>query len=214
MGKALLAKIGNGQVEPNKISALHAGHKLISDIPVAEAAMTTLKNKVEQGQFLAVDITSSALTSNLKQAELRIPKANDTYYGMVYNEIHLYSDFTSNKDYAMYPQGSAPSVLVGSVSPYAPKGAKAVTDLKATVVPRVVPMTVGDTFTTNLIESNKDANTLPAVGTALKLNAEGILSEAGTISGFEAKVAQHTTMADGQKAVKVIVTKADALGGE
>lgn len=197
---ALLAKVGYGQVEPNRLSA-QATKRIIADVPVKAADFATLGKVVQNGMFLTYN-PAGDIESNLKKGTFDLPtvKGGSTLTGLVYNEIKLYHDSQSNKDFALTT--SAHTLLSGvNQTPYRNKAEQAVD----TVVPRVYFLAVGDLFTTNLID--KDA---PALGDILVPGTNGILTPSTTIANeaIAVQVVQITTLADGQKAVKVAVIKA------
>lgn len=205
----LLTKVGYGQVEPNRIQGMLQG-RVLADVAVKPADFATLGKGVQNGIVLAWHPgVSGDVASNLKDGELTIPKSGDAIYYLIYTDVSLHSEFLSNKDFVLTTEPN--SILMGREAMYNPHN-NPTEEAKETVVPRGIGLTLGDVFTTNMIETN-DGN-LPDVDTTLKLNANGVLSTAGTIEGLEAKVVQKTTMADGQQAVKLVITKADALGAE
>ncbi len=190
----LLDKIGYGQVEPNRIQARKKGG-VLADVPVKADLMKTLEG-IENGMFLAWD-AGKGYEGNLKKGELVYPTADSTILGLVYSEVSLYDEYHSNKDFALFTKN--PSLGQVRQAPIYGKDNKAV----ETVIPRLLFPTAGDVFTTNLIETNDGK--APEVGAELKLNDKGILSTAGTLDLITAVVAQVTTMADGQPAVKLVV---------
>lgn len=188
---ALLEKIGYGQVEPNSINSKRTGD-LISDVPVATAAFTTLKQKVENGMFLKLE-AGKGIETNLKTVQLVLPVADngleltvaqittmpdgqkavklmvtaagkeDTF--LVYNEEKLYHDSQGRKDFVQ-TTNNAGNIFVARQNPYR--------DVKAaehdTVVPRVFKLGVGDRYTTNLIDE-----VAPALGDVFTPGTAGIL---------------------------------------
>lgn len=206
----LLTKVGYGQVEPNRIQGMLQG-RVLADVAVKPADFATLGKGVQNGIVLAwhPGTSDTQVASNLKDGELTIPKSGDAIYYLIYTDVSLHSEFLSNKDFVLTTEPN--SILMGREAMYHPHN-NPTEAAKETVVPRGIGLTLGDVFTTNMIETS-DGN-LPNVDTTLKLNANGVLSTAGTIDGLEAKVVQKTTMADGQQAVKLVITKADALGAE
>lgn len=193
---ALFEKIGYGQVEPNRLTGIKQG-QVLADVAVKPETVEANDNKIENGQFLAWN-PGVGLEGNLKKGELDLPVAASTYIGLVYTEVKLYSEFTSNKDFALFT--TAPDINRISQSPYYDKAEVA----HETVIPRLIRLTVGDVYTTNMVEGN------PVAGDNLKLNDKGILAKDGTLDQIEVKVTDITTMADGQKAVKLVVVKATA----
>lgn len=202
----LLTKVGYGQVEPNRIQGMLQG-RILADVAVKPADYVTLGKGVQNGIVLAWHPgVSGDVASNLKDGELAIPAASDTAYYLIYTDVSLHSEYLSNKDFVLTAEPG--NIYAGREAAYNPHFNPTEAS-KQTVVPRGIGLTIGDVFTTNMIET-EDGN-LPNVGTALKLNASGVFSTSGTLSGLEAKVAQKTTMADGQPAVKLVITQADAL---
>ena len=193
---AKFTKLGYGQVEPNRIAGIKQG-RVLADVPVKPDTVTSLGGYVENGIFLAWN-PGVGLDGNLKKGELDLPQANSTYIGLVYTDVKLYSQFTSNKDFALFTK--APSMNQATQSPYYDKAEKA----HGTVIPRLIGLTVGDVFTTNNLEGT------PAVGDVLKINEQGLLDAAGTVDLIQVKVTDKTTLADGQSAYKVVVIKANA----
>lgn len=191
----LLKKIGYGQVEKNRIQGIRAG-RVLADVPVNADVVAGLEDRIENGYFLAVDF-GKGFEGNLKTGELVLPVAESAIVGLVYNETKLYSEYTTNKDFALFTKN--PSINQVRQAPIYDVAEQAV----ETVVPRLIFPTPGDIFTTNMIET-EDGN-LPEVGVDLKLNAKGVLSTAGTLDLVVAKVVQKTTMADGQPAVKLAI---------
>lgn len=192
---ALLAKIGYGQVEPNRINSKRTGD-IVSDVPVAAEAFEALDKKVENGLFLTWK-PGQGIENNLKTGELVLPEqGGDAMTFLVYNEVKLYHDSQGNKDFVQTTDGQG-NIMVQRQNPYV-DAKRAEHD---TVVPRGLKLITGDVYTTNLINEEN-----PAVGDVLTPGADGILVK-GT-GNLELTVAQVTTMADGQKAVKLVVTKA------
>lgn len=193
---AKFTKLGYGQVEPNRIAGIKQG-RVLADVAVKPETVESLGGYIENGIFLAWN-PGVGLDGNLKKGELDLPKTDSSYIGLVYTEVKLYSQFTSNKDFALFTK--APSIHQATQSPYYDKAEQP----KGTVIPRLIGLTVGDVFTTNNLEGT------PAVGDVLKINEQGLLDAAGTVDLIQVKVTDKTTLADGQAAYKVVVIKANA----
>ena len=193
---AKFTKLGYGQVEPNRITGIKQG-RVLADVAVKPKTVEALGGYIENGIFLAWN-PGVGLDGNLKKGELDLPKPDSTYIGLVYTDVKLYSQFISNKDFALFTK--APTINQMTQSPYYDKAEKA----HGTVIPRLIGLTVGDVFTTNNLEGT------PAVGDVLKINDQGLLDAAGTVGLIQVKVTDKTTLADGQAAYKVVVIKADA----
>lgn len=190
-----LAKIGYGQVEPNNITARRTGD-LVSDVPVAVEDFEKMGKRVENGVFLTWH-PGEGIANNLKTGELKLPtNGGEGLTYLVYSEVKLYHDSQGNKDFALTTENNG-NLMVQRQSPYQDvEGVE-----HETVVPRGYKLTTGDIFTTNLVAEED-----PQVGDVYSPGEDGILAKAA--GELEVTVAQVTTLADGQKAVKVVVTKA------
>ena len=197
MAQQLLKKVGYGQVEKNRIQGIRAG-RVLADLPVKPEVVKSSGDRIENGMFLDA-VYGTGFEGNLKTGQLELPTAQSKNVGLVYSEVKLYSEYTSNKDFALFTVN--PSINQMRQAPiYDKKEAP-----KATVIPRLIFPTPGDIFTTNLIETPNGE--LPEVGTTLKLNDKGILSTTGTLNVVIAQVVQKTTMADGQVAAKLAIVE-------
>ena len=168
----LLTKVGYGQVEPNHLSAQRTA-QIYGQLPAATAI-----DVLENGQFVKYDY---------KAGEVNF--TGDGEFMMVFNEVKLYEDRTTYKDYAM----------------------KKTDFTEGVITPRVIKTNVGDLFTTNLIKTivadTPDNTKHVVVGT------DGILVEVDGTAVVEAtqvaagspvfQIAKVYTLADGQKAVKL-----------
>lgn len=197
MAQQLLKKVGYGQVEKNRIQGIRAG-RVLADLPVKPEVVKSSGDRIENGMFLDA-VYGTGFEGNLKTGQLELPTAQSKNVGLVYSEVKLYSEYTSNKDFALFTVN--PSINQMRQAPIYDKTEAP----KATVIPRLIFPTPGDIFTTNLIETADGE--LPEVGTTLKLNDKGILSTAGTLNVVIAKVVQKTTMADGQVAAKLAIVE-------
>ena len=197
MAQQLLKKVGYGQVEKNRIQGIRAG-RVLADLPVKPEVVKSSGDRIENGMFLDA-VYGTGFEGNLKTGQLELPTAQSKNVGLVYSEVKLYSEYTSNKDFALFTVN--PSINQMRQAPIYDKTEAP----KATVIPRLIFPTPGDIFTTNLIETTDGE--LPEVGTILKLNDKGILSTAGTLNVVIAKVVEKTTMADGQVAAKLAIVE-------
>lgn len=194
---ALLAKIGYGQVEPNRLSA-QATKRIVADVPVSTDSFTAAGEVIQNGMFLTYN-PAGGIETNLKKGTLDLPTAGGSKAtGLVYSEVKLYHDSQSNKDFALTT--SKHTLLSGvNQTPY-----RDVHDaVHNTVVPRMYFLEVGDTYTTNLVNVDN-----PALGDILSPGADGILTTGQATDAIAVQVVQITTMADGQKAIKVVVVNA------
>ena len=157
---AKITRIGYGQVEPNHLSAQRTG-QIYAQLPAADSIKV-----LENGQFVKYDYASGNVNFT----------AEDGEWMLVFNEVKLYDERETYKDFAM---------KVGNY-------------VDGAMVPRVFKTNVGDIYTTNMIDSAIDVE----VGTELAPNATGVLTTAGDAEMIW-KVVKVYTMADGQAAVKL-----------
>ena len=156
-----ITRNGYGQVEPNHLSAQRTG-QIYAQLP-ADASIDILEN----GQFVKYDYANG--------------KVNFTGEGewmLVLNEVKLYDERETYKDFAMKKAN-----YVGGV-----------------IVPRVFKTNVGDIYTTNMVDSEID---MVEGTTELAPGTDGVLTTAGQDAEMIWKVVKVYTMADGQAAVKL-----------
>lgn len=158
---AKITKIGYGQVEPNHLSAQRTG-QIYAQLP-ADSSI----DKLENGQFVKYDYASG-----------KVNFTGEGEYMLVLNEVKLYDERKTNKDFVMKKED-----YVGGV-----------------MVPRVFKTNVGDIYTTNMI--NPEAE-ITAGTTKLTPKENGILKVATGTEDMIWKVVKVYTMADGQAAVKL-----------
>lgn len=101
--------------------------------------------------------------------------------GLVYNEVKVYRDTEGAKDFY---------VAAGS---------------DGLIFPRILGLTKGDVFTTNLVDITTPHGTGALVGVKLVPQANGVLKQVAdtTDAPIVLTIVKETTMPDGQKAVKV-----------
>mgnify|MGYP005609936609 CR=1 FL=1 len=157
---AKITRIGYGQVEPNHLSAQRTG-QIYAQLPAVESIEV-----LENGQFVKYDYASGKVNFD-----------GEGEFMLVLNEVKLYDERETYKDFAMKKAN-----YVGGV-----------------IVPRVFKTNVGDIYTTNMIDSAIDVE----VGTKLAPNATGVLTTAAEGAEMIWKVVKVYTMADGQAAVKL-----------
>ena len=168
-------RIGFGQVEPNHLSAQRNG-QIYAQLPLDNSI-----NILENGQFMKYDYENGkvALTGDIDE------------YMLVYNEVKVYDERESYKDFAMIKTN-----YVGGE-----------------IYPRLFKTNIGDIYTTNCIggaNTSKDAtytytgNELE-VGDKLKVNTStGYLVKDNAVStGMIWQVVKVYTMPDGQPGVKI-----------
>ena len=153
-----------GQVEPNHLSAQRTG-QIYAQLP-ADASIAVLEN----GQFVKYDYANG--------------KVNFTGEGewmLVLNEVKLYDERETYKDFAMKKAN-----YVGEI-----------------MVPRVFKTNVGDIYTTNMIDSTVDVENYDKEAVLLTPGTNGILKEAAGSEEMIWKVVKVYTLADGKAAVKL-----------
>lgn len=158
---AKITRIGYGQVEPNHLSAQRTG-QIYAQLP-AEASIEVLEN----GQFVKYDYASGEVNFD-----------GEGEFMLVLNEVKLYDERETYKDFAMKKAN-----YVGGV-----------------IVPRVFKTNVGDIYTTNMVDSEID---MVEGTTELAPGTDGVLTTAGDSAEMIWKVVKVYTMADGQAAVKL-----------
>ena len=158
---AKITKIGYGQVEPNHLSAQRTG-QIYAQLP-ADSSI----DKLENGQFVKYDYASG-----------KVNFTGDGEYMLVLNEVKLYDERKTNKDFVMKKED-----CVGGER-----------------VPRVLKTNIGDIYTTNMVDPQAE---ITAGTTKLTPGDNGILKVATGTEDMIWKVVKVYTMADGQAAVKL-----------
>ena len=158
---AKITRIGYGQVEPNHLSAQRTG-QIYAQLP-ADSSI----DKLENGQFVKYDYASG-----------KVNFTGEGEYMLVLNEVKLYDERKTNKDFVMKKED-----YVGGV-----------------MVPRVFKTNVGDIYTTNMVDPEAE---ITAGTTKLTPKENGILKVATGTEDMIWKVVKVYTMADGQAAVKL-----------
>ena len=170
---ATIKRIGFGQVEPNHLSA--QGNRQI----YAQLPLDSNINILENGQFMKYDYANGkvGLTGNVAE------------YFLVLNEVKVYREGESYKDFAMIRSNYADQEIY----------------------PRLFKTNVGDIYTTNCVggaNTSKDAEyagVALVVGDKLKVDtATGYLVKDDSVStGMIWQVVKVYTMPDGQPGVKL-----------
>ena len=158
---AKITKIGYGQVEPNHLSAQRTG-QIYAQLP-ADSSI----DKLENGQFVKYDYASG-----------KVNFTGEGEYMLVLNEVKLYDERKTNKDFVMKKEN-----CVGGE-----------------MVPRVFKTNIGDIYTTNMVDPEAE---ITAGTTKLTPKENGILKVATGTEDMIWKVVKVYTMADGQAAVKL-----------
>lgn len=203
-------RIGYGQVEPNQLSGIKTG-QIFASLPL-DKEVKVLQN----GEFMYYDYASGSVN-----ATAEANAAPEPY--LVYQEIKIYEDWLSYKDFAMIRVGdnyvtNNPAIgrLTSANTDGTVYGDGAETegasidhsDYQAGyrmdgIAPRLVKTNVGDVYTTNMV----DEEGTYAVGTVLTLKKTDrntlVLSSSGNIDSVKFIVVKDYTMPDGQRGLKL-----------
>ena len=151
---------GYGQVEPNHLSAQRTA-QIYAQLPAASDI-----NVLENGQFVKYDYANN---------EVNFTGAGE--WMLVFNEVILYDNRETYKDYAMTKESQ-----VGGI-----------------IVPRVLKTNIGDIYTTNFVSGTEFKE-----GDTLSIQGKGIPTKGEATEGMVWEVAKVYTLADGQAAVKIM----------
>lgn len=203
-------RIGYGQVEPNQLSGIKTG-QIFASLPL-DKEVKVLQN----GEFMYYDYANGSVN-----ATAEANAAPEPY--LVYQEIKIYEDWLSYKDFAMIRVGdnyvtNNPAIgrLTSANTDGTIYGDGAETegasidhsDYQAGyrmdgIAPRLVKTNIGDVYTTNMV----DEEGTYAVGTVLTLKKTDrntlVLSSSGNIDSVKFIVVKDYTMPDGQRGLKL-----------
>ena len=203
-------RIGYGQVEPNQLSGIKTG-QIFASLPL-DKEVKVLQN----GEFMYYDDASGSVN-----ATAEANAAPEPY--LVYQEIKIYEDWLSYKDFAMIRVGdnyvtNNPAIgrLTSANTDGTVYGDGAETegasidhsDYQAGyrmdgIAPRLVKTNIGDLYTTNMV----DEEGTYTVGTVLTLKKTDrntlVLSPNGDITSVKFIVVKDYTMPDGQRGLKL-----------
>lgn len=203
-------RIGYGQVEPNQLSGIKTG-QIFASLPL-DKEVKVLQN----GEFMYYDYANGSVN-----ATAEANAAPEPY--LVYQEIKIYEDWLSYKDFAMIRVGdnyvtNNPAIgrLTSANADGTVYGDGAETegasidhsDYQAGyrmdgIAPRLVKTNVGDVYTTNMV----DEEGTYTVGTVLTLKKTDrntlVLSPSGNITSVKFIVVKDYTMPDGQRGLKL-----------
>ena len=203
-------RIGYGQVEPNQLSGIKTG-QIFASLPL-DKEVKVLQN----GEFMYYDYAKGSVNATA-EAEA----APEPY--LVYQEIKIYEDWLSYKDFAMIRVGdnyvtNNPAIgrLTSANADGTIYGDGAETegasidhsDYQAGyrmdgIAPRLVKTNVGDVYTTNMVDEEGTYE----VGTVLTLKKTDrntlVLSSSGNIDSVKFIVVKDYTMPDGQRGLKL-----------
>ena len=168
-----IKRTGFGQVEPNHLSA-QGNRQIYAQLPLKSSM-----NILENGQFMKYDYANNEV--NL---------TGDGEYMLVFNEVKVYDERDSYKDFAMIKKN-----YVGGE-----------------IYPRLFKTNVGDIYTTNCVggaNTSKDAEYTYAedlsVGDKLKVDTSTgyLVKDNAVATGMIWRVVKEYNMPDGQPAVKI-----------
>ena len=203
-------RIGYGQVEPNQLSGIKTG-QIFASLPL-DKEVKVLQN----GEFMYYDYANGSVN-----ATAEADAAPEPY--LVYQEIKIYEDWLSYKDFAMIRVGdnyvtNNPAIgrLTSANTDGTVYGDGAETegasidhsDYQAGyrmdgIAPRLVKTNIGDLYTTNMV----DEEGTYTVGTVLTLKKTDrntlVLSSSGNIDSVKFIVVKDYTMPDGQRGLKL-----------
>jgi hypothetical protein len=219
--KATYVERGYGQVEPNHLSAQRTA-QIYAQLP-AHKDIDVLEN----GQFVKYDYAHGLVNTLTTNADAK------GEWMLVFNEVKLYRDHEDYNDFAMKKSDYVARIYspMGDVTGYAnarnydgvvnayehditsttdpfvieQRAAKTAMPEGTTMVPRVFKTNVGDIFTTNTVVAKDDGAEFVA-GEILAPNADGYLElvKDGNTETMQWQIAKVYTLADRQKAVKII----------
>lgn len=203
-------RIGYGQVEPNQLSGIKTG-QIFASLPL-DKEVKVLQN----GEFMYYDYANGSVN-----ATAEADAAPEPY--LVYQEVKIYEDWLSYKDFAMIRVGdnyvtNDPAIgrLTSANTDGTIYGDGAETegasidhsDYQAGyrmdgIAPRLVKTNVGDVYTTNMVDE-EGTYTVGTVLTLKKTNRNTlVLSSNGNINSVKFIVVKDYTMPDGQRGLKL-----------
>ena len=169
---ATIKRIGFGQVEPNHLSA-QGNRQIYAQLPLDNSI-----NILENGQFMVYNYAEGKVTK---------PAAEGMEPMLVYNEVKVYDERDSYRDFAMIKKD-----YVGEE-----------------IYPRLFKTNVGDIFTTNCFEANTEKGKETtgveiAEKDKLKVDTNGYLvKDEESSAPMLWQVIKIYTMPDGQQGVKI-----------
>jgi hypothetical protein len=211
---AKFTRVGYGQVEPNQLSAQKTG-QIFASLPLDENVKV-----LQNGEFMYYDYTSGKVTADATIGEPML----------VFNEIKIYEDLLSLKDFAMIRVGDnyvTNNAAVGRITstpidPTTGEAASAYADGSLTVgvnadpshteygyrmdgiAPRLFKTNLGDIFTTNMVATDVEYK----VGDLLTPQKDAdsntlVLTKTTDKTGMLWAVAKVYTMPDSQPGLKI-----------
>ena len=200
---ANFSRVGFGQVEPNHLSMQKTAEMKAQ--ATAEASVEILEN----GQFVKYNAAKGANFGEVKPAADFSPMGE---WYMVFNEVKTYDDFwrESYKDFAMIKENYTPgnaTITHDGVGPF-----------PGQMIPKVVKLNIGDSYTTNCIGLGNTSGK-KKVEYAKEIAAEAILcpnkktgylvlsTDEDADTEYQLQVAKVYTMPDGQPGLKLVRVK-------
>ena len=208
---ANFTRIGYGQVEPNQLTGIKTG-EIYASLPLDPEV-----NILQNGEFMYYDYTKGYVTATPSAASADLEPM------LVYQEIKIYEDNLSYKDFAMIRVGDnyvTNPTAIGRVTSQNADGTTYGDGSLTTgvyqshdswqagyrmegIAPRLVRVHVGNVYTTNMVATGVEY----AKGDLLKLkkstNNTLVLDKTGTIAAPVFAVVKVYTMPDGQPGLKV-----------
>ena len=208
---ANFTRIGYGQVEPNQITGIKTG-EIYASLPLDPEV-----SKLQNGEFMYYDYNKGYVTATPATG------SEDLEPFMVYNEIKIYEDNLSYKDFAMIRVGDNYVTNDPAVGRVTSKNADGTTYGGGSlttgsyqthdswqagyrmegIAPRLVRIHVGNVYTTNMVATGVEY----AKGDVLKLKKSAnntlVLDKTGTIAAPVFTVVKVYTMPDGQPGLKI-----------
>lgn len=220
LSKATFVERGYGQVEPNHLSAQRTA-QIYAQLP-AKGDIDVLEN----GQFAKYDYAAGVVDFTGKGEwmlvfnEVKLYRdhldyndfamVNTDYVARVFSPIDGEKvTYANSRDYSDMTAPADPYEVDSTTDPFIIQqmNEKKMMPEGSTMVPRMFKTNVGDIFTTNCVSSKltgDNINTDIVVGATLAPNAKGILEVTTATEGMLWQVAKVYTLADRQKAVKIV----------
>ena len=208
-------RIGYGQVEPNQLSGIKTG-QIYASLPL-DKKVEVLQN----GEFMFYDYANNMVVADPADSVDGEIVMTEPY--LVYNEVKIYEDWLSYKDFAM--------IRVGNNYVTNPKAVGRVTSANADgtvygggaltedaeiehgdlqggyrmdgIAPRLVKTNVGDIFTTNMVKTGVEYNVGTILSPVLNSTTHTLQLEESSAGPIKFVVVKVYTMPDGQDGLKI-----------
>lgn len=203
----VIKRDGYGQVEPNHLSAQRTA-QIYAQYPAANNIEI-----LENGQFVKYDGAAKTVKGTFGEVNFK----GKGEWMMVFNEVKLYDDRwrESYKDFAMIKKNYTPGTYTPITAPGVAGDAEMIEHygmpvLEGQMVPRVFKINVGDIWTTNTVGTAEEGVTIDETAistTGVFMTPDSATGLLKVVDNGEFQVIAITTMADGQKAVKLMKIK-------